>query len=44
MDLETGAELRCLQPEWSITSVMVPADGRRVLSGSRDRTLRLWDL
>ena len=44
MELETGAELRCLEPEWSITSVMVLADGRRVLSGSRDRTLRLWDL
>ncbi len=29
--------------DW-VSSVAVTADGRRVLSGSHDRTLRLWDL
>ena len=28
----------------AVTSVTVLADGRRALSGSDDRTLRLWDL
>ena len=27
-----------------VSSVCVSADGRRVLSGSLDRTLRLWEL
>jgi hypothetical protein len=33
----------CRHEDWG-TSVAVLADGRRVLSGSYDRTLRLWDL
>ena len=40
-----GAELRRFEGhEDGVTSVTVLADGRRALSGSDDRTLRLWDL
>ena len=40
-----GAELRRFEGhEGGVTSVTVLADGRRALSGSDDRTLRLWDL
>ena len=40
-----GAELRRFEghEDW-VTSVAVLADGRRALSGSDDKTLRLWDL
>jgi tricorn protease-like protein len=40
-----GAELRRFEGhEGAISSVTMLADGRHVLSGSHDRTLRLWDL
>jgi WD domain, G-beta repeat len=40
-----GAELRRFEGhENAVTSVAVLADGRRALSASDDRTLRLWDL
>jgi WD40 repeat protein len=40
-----GAELRRFEGHGDrVTSVTVLADGRRALSGSRDRTLTLWDL
>lgn len=40
-----GAELRRFEghKDW-VTSVAVLTDGRHALSGSNDRTLRLWDL
>jgi len=42
-DLETGVELRRFHAD-AVACVAVLPDGRRALSGSYDRTLRLWDL
>ncbi len=41
----SGATLRCLQGhgDW-VTCVVVLAGGQRALSGSKDGTLRLWDI
>jgi WD40 repeat protein len=40
-----GTELRRFQGhEHRVTAVALLPDGRRALSGSEDRTLRLWDL
>ena len=42
---ESGKELMCLQGHLaSVTCVAATADGRYAVSGSLDRTVRLWDL
>jgi WD40 repeat protein len=44
-DLESGQTLRTLQghTNW-VTAVALTPDGRHIVSGSRDYTLRVWDL
>jgi WD40 repeat protein len=44
-DLSTGKEVHCLKGHTGLVSgVAFFPDGRRILSGSFDRTLRLWDV
>jgi WD40 repeat protein len=44
-NIEDGQQIRLFKghTNW-VTSVAVSADGRRALSGSADKTLRLWDI
>ena len=43
-DLETGRELRTLEghSDW-VNGVAVTPDGRRAVSASGDKTLKVWD-
>ena len=44
-DLETGQTLTTLQGHTdTVSAVAITPDGRRAVSGSEDRTLRVWDL
>jgi WD40 repeat protein len=44
-DLESGACLRTLEGHSSsVWSVIVTGDGRRAVSGSEDKTLRVWNV
>jgi WD40 repeat protein len=43
-DAYSGAELLCLHGHAAgVSSVSISADGRRLASGARDRTVRVWD-
>ena len=43
-DAANGAELHCLRGhEDSVSSVSFSPDGQRIVSGSRDQTVRVWD-
>lgn len=44
-DVDRGADVRRLRghTRW-VEAVLLTSDGRRVISGSRDRTVRVWDL
>ena len=44
-DLESGRELRTLEghSDW-VNGVAVTPDGRRAVSASCDKTLKVWDL
>jgi WD40 repeat protein len=45
VDLGTGRELRTLQGHSDqVRGVAVSADGRRAVSASLDKTLKVWDL
>ena len=45
LDAKVYRELRCFEGhESNVTSVAFSADGKRVLSGTLDMTLRLWDM
>ena len=39
-----GARLRTLEDHSSVTDVAVTPDGKRAVSASRDKTLKVWDL
>jgi WD40 repeat protein len=44
-DLEKGETIRTLQGHTDpVNAVALTSDGRRVLSGPADHTLRVWDL
>jgi WD40 repeat protein len=43
-DLETGAELRCIEGHGESVNAVAVLDGRRVISASNDKTLRIWDV
>jgi WD40 repeat protein len=44
LDLVTSQEVKCLVGHTgSVNSVVFASDGAQVLSGSRDKTVRLWD-
>ena len=44
-DLDTGQSLRTLEGHSArVNTVAVTPDGRRAISASGDRTLRVWDL
>ena len=44
-DLETGRALRTLEGHSdTVNGVAVTADGRRAVSASSDKTLKVWDL
>jgi WD40 repeat protein len=44
-DLEQGALLATLEDHGAaVWALAVTPDGRRAVSGSRDRTLKVWDL
>ena len=45
LDAKVYRELRCLKGhKASVWGIAVSQDGKRALSGSRDNTVRLWDL
>ena len=44
-NLINGDELCTLKGHWdSVNTVAVTADGKRAISGSQDRTIKVWDL
>jgi WD40 repeat protein len=43
-DAGTGQELRTLKGHTlPVSSVAISSDGRRIVSGSEDRTVKVWD-